>query len=167
MSPPFIEAALAGRHAEAAALIEATVPDEFPAAHDERWLRMRLEQMQRDPDVRQWLGRALVLRAPDRIMIGHAGFHGEPGVSGPGTPRALEIGYTVFPEYRGRGYATEAAATLMAWARRRHGIRHFIASVAPDNHASLAVVRKLGFVRTGEQWDEEDGLELVFELAGG
>jgi hypothetical protein len=30
---------------------------------------------------------------------------------------------------------------------------------------SLAIVRKLGFVRAGEQWGEEDGLEHVFELA--
>ena len=35
--------------------------------------------------------------------------------------------------------------------------------MAPDNQASLSAVRKLGFVQTGEH--EEDGLELVFELA--
>jgi ribosomal-protein-alanine N-acetyltransferase len=53
----------------------------------------------------------------------------------------------------------------MDWARRERGIHHFIASVAPDNQASLSAVRELGFVKTGKQWDEEDGLELVFELA--
>jgi RimJ/RimL family protein N-acetyltransferase len=40
-----------------------------------------------------------------------------------------------------------------------------IASVSPENAPSLAVIRKLGFEQTGEQWDEEDGLELVFERA--
>ena len=30
----------------------------------------------------------------------------------------------------------------------------------------LSLVRKLGFGHTGSQWDEEDGLELVFELDG-
>jgi ribosomal-protein-alanine N-acetyltransferase len=39
-----------------------------------------------------------------------------------------------------------------------------IASIAPDNDPSLAIVRKLGFEQTGEQWDDEDGLELVFQL---
>jgi hypothetical protein len=29
---------------------------------------------------------------------------------------------------------------------------------------SLAIIRKLGFVRTGEHIDPEDGLEHVFEL---
>jgi RimJ/RimL family protein N-acetyltransferase len=97
-------------------------------------------------------------------MIGHAGFHGPPGVNGPADPDAVELGYTVFPEERGRGYATEAARALVDWAAEAHGIRRFVASVAPGNEPSLAVVRKLGFVETGSQWDDEDGLELVFEL---
>ena len=66
----------------------------------------------------------------------------------------------------GDDYATEAAAALMGWAEGQ-GVRRFVVSVAPGNEPSLAIVRKLGFVQTGEQWDEEDGLELVFELAPG
>jgi RimJ/RimL family protein N-acetyltransferase len=97
-------------------------------------------------------------------MIGHAGFHGPPGVNGRKDPEALEVGYTVFPPFRRQGYATEAVTALMDWAQGEKGIRRFIASVSPDNEPSLAMVRKLGFVQTGEQWDEEDGLELVFDL---
>ena len=33
-----------------------------------------------------------------------------------------------------------------------------------DNEPSLAIIRRLGFTQTGEAMDEEDGLELVFEL---
>jgi ribosomal-protein-alanine N-acetyltransferase len=51
-----------------------------------------------------------------------------------------------------------------AWATRVHGVKRFRASVAPDNERSLNLIGKLGFVQTGEQWDERDGLELVFEL---
>jgi ribosomal-protein-alanine N-acetyltransferase len=36
--------------------------------------------------------------------------------------------------------------------------------VAPDNERSLNLIGKLGFRQTGDQWDDEDGLELVFEL---
>jgi [ribosomal protein S5]-alanine N-acetyltransferase len=119
--------------------------------------------MRRDPASQEWLVRAVVLRSESR-MVGHAGFHGPPGVNGPSKPNALELGYTVFPQFRGHGYATEAAEALIDWAAQVHGIRHFIASIAPANAPSLAVVRNLGFVQTGEQWDEQDGLELVFEL---
>jgi RimJ/RimL family protein N-acetyltransferase len=163
LSPAFVDAALAGRHDEAGELIGAELPDGWVAG-EERFLRLRLEQMHRDPERQPWLIRALVLRGPKRTMIGHAGFHGPPGINGLSKADAVEVGYTVLPPFRGRGYATEAAAALMDWAEREHGIRRFVASVAPGNEPSLAVVRKLGFVRTGEQWDEEDGLELVFEL---
>ena len=109
--------------------------------------------------------RAVILREPVRTMIGHAGFHGQPGVNGKQDPEAVELGYTIFEPHRGHGYATEAAQALMDWAREEKGISRFFASVAPDERPSLAIVRKLGFVQTGEQWDEEDGLELVFELS--
>jgi RimJ/RimL family protein N-acetyltransferase len=36
--------------------------------------------------------------------------------------------------------------------------------VGVDNAASLALASKLGFTRIGEQMDERDGLEIVFEL---
>jgi RimJ/RimL family protein N-acetyltransferase len=121
--------------------------------------------MREDPDQQQWLVRAITLPEPDRRMIGHAGFHGPPGTNGLERAGSLEIGYTVFEEYRGHGYATETARALLDWARDEHGIRHFIASVSPGNDASLAIVRKLGFVETGSQWDDEDGEELVFELS--
>ena len=160
-------AALLERRSDADALVGATIPDAWPDENDERFLRLRLEDLRRDPEVQPWLVRALVLpREGGAVMGGHAGFHGPPGVNGPGYGDALELGYTVFPDFRGRGYATEAAAALLGWARGR-GVERFVASVAPENEPSLAVVRKLGFVRTGEQWDDEDGLELVFELGPG
>ncbi|MEO8291324.1 MAG: GNAT family N-acetyltransferase [Gaiellaceae bacterium] len=163
MAPAFIDDVLAGRRAEAAAWLGAAIDPSWPTDHDLLWLRRRLEQMQADASQQEWFGRVLLLRDPEPVMVGHAGFHGPPGVNGPGKPQALEVGYTVFLPYQGRGFATEAARALMEWAQREHDIHDFIASVAPDNLASLAVVRKLGFAQTGEQWDEEDGLELVFE----
>jgi ribosomal-protein-alanine N-acetyltransferase len=163
MSPEFLVAVLGDRQEAASRLLGASMPDAWPDAHDRRFLSLRLEQMRREPASREWLVRAIVLREA-RVMIGHAGFHGPPGTNGPRRSGAVEIGYTIFPEHRGRGYATEAANALVDWARNERGIDEFIASVSPLNEASLAIVRKLGFVQTGDQWDEEDGLELVFRL---
>jgi [ribosomal protein S5]-alanine N-acetyltransferase len=161
MSPEAVEAFLEGRQDEAAALIGASVLDGWPAAEDEGVLHRRLAQMREKPETQPWLVRALVLREA-ATMVGHAGYHGAPGEHGLASD-VVELGYTVFPPYRGRGLATETAQALMEWAGAQ-GVRGFVASVSPRNEASLAIVRKLGFVQTGEQWDEEDGLELVFEL---
>ena len=38
------------------------------------------------------------------------------------------------------------------------------ASIRPDNEASWTLVSQFGFVEVGEQWDDEDGLETVFEV---
>jgi [ribosomal protein S5]-alanine N-acetyltransferase len=39
------------------------------------------------------------------------------------------------------------------------------ATISPGNVASLATIAKFGFAEVGEQWDEEDGRELIFEVA--
>ena len=164
LSADEIDALLAGRRWDVESSAGITLYAGWPTEDGRRFLRLRAEQMRAHPPARQWLVRAMVLREPGRPMVGHAGFHGPPGANGPQSADAVELGYTVFEEFRGRGYATEAARALMAWARAEHGLRHFIASVAPDNAPSLAIVRRLGFVQTGTQRDEEDGEELVFEL---
>lgn len=136
----------------------AIVSDEWLA--DVRWLAgFRLQQVIEHPDHAPWLFRAVVLREP-RTAIGHVNFHGPPDDRG-----VAEIGYSLLPAFRGQGYAIEAVRAMFDWAQREHGVRRFRASVAPDNERSQHLIGKLGFVRIGEQWDEEDGLEWVFETA--
>jgi [ribosomal protein S5]-alanine N-acetyltransferase len=163
LSPHVMEALVEGRRTDVERELDASVPANWPDEHDARFLRYRMRQLERAPATEPWLVRAVILREPVRTMIGHAGFHGQPGVNGKKDPEAVELGYTIFEPYRGRGFASEAVQALMDWARAEKEIRRFIASVSPDNVPSLAIVKKLGFVQTGEQWDEEDGLELVFE----
>jgi RimJ/RimL family protein N-acetyltransferase len=69
----------------------------------------------------------------------------------------------VFTPWRRQGYATEAAAAVMRWAAEQHGVTRFIAAVRPDNLPSQRVVAKLGFRKVGEQMDDIDGIEDVFE----
>jgi RimJ/RimL family protein N-acetyltransferase len=97
---------------------------------------------------------------PGGQVVGHAGFHGPPDESG-----TVEVGYTVDPAFRRRGYARAMVRALLAWARDEEGVRTVRASIGPGNGASLATIRPFGFERTGEQWDEDDGLEIVHELA--
>lgn len=161
MTPAFVEAVLADRRDEAGGLLEIELPDEFPSDGERGFLGLRLRQMHEDVRFQQWCPHAVVL---DGRLIGHAGFHGPPGVNSTQNPDAVEYGYKILAAWRGHGYATAAATMLMDMAEEWAGIRHFVLAVAPDNEPSLAIVRKLGFVRTGEQMDEEDGLEWIFEL---
>jgi ribosomal-protein-alanine N-acetyltransferase len=93
-------------------------------------------------------------------VVGKAGFHGPPDEHG-----MVEVGYAIVPELRRRGYARAALEALLQRAGREPAVRVVRASVSPDNAASLGLIRQYGFVRVGEQWDDEDGLELVYEVA--
>lgn len=131
------------------------VPDAF--AVDAGVIRRRHEQLLADPGEEPWLLRAVVPHGT-RVVVGRIGFHGPPDAEG-----VVEVGYTVAPEHRRQGVATEALAGLLGWARVQ-GVSACLASVSPDNAASLATIARLGFVRVGEHIDEEDGLEWVHRL---
>jgi RimJ/RimL family protein N-acetyltransferase len=122
--------------------------------------RFRIPQLERDPAELPYLARAMVLRDGRPRVIGNIGFHGRPDDHG-----RAEIGYTVLVEHRRRGFAREAVLALTDWGHAEAGVHTCVASVSPGNAASLALVASLGFSQVGDQWDEEDGLELVFERA--
>ena len=141
---------------EARRIAQQPLPEFFLA---EKWLwQIRSDQIARSPEDAPWLVRVVALE-PSGVVIGHAGFHGPPDADG-----AVEIGYTVAPEHRGNGYAHAVLAALVEEARTHPDVRLVRATISPDNAPSLSVVRRAGFVQVGEQWDDVDGLELVFEL---
>jgi RimJ/RimL family protein N-acetyltransferase len=150
----------AGDGASVGADLHAILP--IPWLDEVRWLAgMRAQQLRLRPADAPWLLRAILLRTAEgvRQAIGYLNFH-----AGPDERGMVEVGYTLLPEARGQGYAIEAVRASFDWATSVHGIHRFRASVTPDNERSLNLINKLGFRQTGEQWDAEDGLELVFEL---
>ena len=123
---------------------------------------LRAEQMRRSPDDAPWLMRAVVLQTAGEA-IGQVGFHGGPGINGLQADDAVELGYSILPAFRGRGFATEAARGLMEWAIGERGVQRFLASVSPTNPASIRVAQKLGFDEVSRVWDEVDGEEIVYQ----
>jgi [ribosomal protein S5]-alanine N-acetyltransferase len=156
LAPGLLASIARGDASVAARRLDAAVPegwtDTIPA-------RERLEQLAADPSEQPWLVRAVVARAP-RHVVGNVGFHGAPDEEG-----RVEIGYGIVASRRRRGYAREAITGLADWAFATGEARVCVASVSPRNAASLALVRSLGFRQVGDQIDEVDGLELVFERA--
>ena len=122
----------------------------------QNWLwRIRHDQILADPPSVDWVARAALV---DGVVVGHVGFHGPPDAAG-----MVEVAYSVDPELRRRGHARRLLAAALDWAAAVPEVRTVRASISPDNVASLATLRPFGFTRVGEQWDDEDGLEIVYE----
>src|SRR4029079_17604387 len=114
---------------------------DWPDSHLRAVMQRRLAQMTLDPVSAPWLLRVMV-RREDRKAVGYINFHGPPNDAG-----QAELGYTVFPGDRRKGYASEAVEVMMAWARETYGVRRFLLSISPANVASLGLARNLGFTR--------------------
>jgi ribosomal-protein-alanine N-acetyltransferase len=150
-------AMLAGDLSRASALSGIDLPPYF-LTHDWLW-KYRTHQIERFPDSAPWLVRAVVSE-PERVVVGHAGFHGPPDGTG-----MVEVGYTILPEFRRRGFGRAAVRELIRYASSDARVRVVRASISPDNTPSLALVTSLDFSHVGEQWDDEDGQELIYELS--
>ncbi len=163
MSEEFLTLCLDQRKADAEAICGFHVHPEWYSRTD--FIRMRRDQYRSDPKFQNWGVRAMVLHSSHQ-MIGFIGFHESPDPPHlhAYASNAVEFGYTVFPEYRQSGFATEAVRGLMRWCIDQGKVENFIVSISPGNAASQAIARHFGFVKVGEHMDEQDGLEEVLRL---
>ncbi len=77
------------------------------------------------------------------VLVGSGGFKSRPDGG------AVEIGYGTLARFQGRGYATEAMASLTAWALSQPGVTLVFAEALPENVPSVRVLQKAGFTETG------------------
>ncbi|OLT27961.1 GNAT family N-acetyltransferase [Nocardiopsis sp. CNR-923] len=130
----------------------------------ERWLwDFRLAQLTEDPGRAGWLTYAVVDAGADAGQgrpraVGNGGYHGPPDADG-----MVEIGYAIHPDRRRRGYGRATVAELLRRAAALPEVATVRAAIRPDNAASLATIAGFGFAHVGEQWDEIDGLEYIYE----
>lgn len=74
-----------------------------------------------------------------------------------------EVGWHFAKAWQGRGYATEAAAGLLAHAKQ-HGVEGVYAKILPDNVASRGVALRLGMRIVGEL-DDPHGVHDLWAKA--
>ena len=55
-----------------------------------------------------------------------------------------DIGFAFLPQYRGQGYAGEAAAATLVHGRDVLGMKRILAITSPDNEASGRLLQKIG-----------------------
>lgn len=98
----------------------------------------------RHPDTPgEWFQFAVALRSSGKLI-------GECGSKTLATDsQQAEFGYTLAPAHQGRGYATEAARTLLGYLFDARGKHRVIAYCDPRNAASERVMRRLGMRREG------------------
>lgn len=159
LSRPVLEALLDSDLEAASARADVRLTDYFITDEALRRWQRRVDQITADPESEQWIARAVVAE-PQGLVVGHAGFHGPPDDGG-----MVEVAYSVDPAYRRQGYARAMLRALLRRASTEPGVVTVRATISPDNAASLATIRGFGFTHVGEQWDEEDGRELIFEVA--
>ena len=61
----------------------------------------------------------------------------------------VDLGFAFLPAHRGQGFAREAAAATLAYARETLGLDRIVAIVSPANASSIRVLEALGMGRTG------------------
>ena len=128
--------------------IGAKVPSSWPPEHHDKdvidWLLQTTKTL--DP-TDLWRMFYMVLRAP-RTVVGTCGFRGPPDLQG-----VVEVGYSVLPEFRCSGLASEAVTQLIDAAFDR-GALEVVAETYPTLTASLRVMHKCGMTLIGNGADE-------------
>jgi [ribosomal protein S5]-alanine N-acetyltransferase len=113
-----------------------------------------------DAKVDTWtLGFDMVDLSTDAV-VGTCGFKGPPGIDG-----IVEIAYGVTPDQQGKGYATEAAEWLVAYAFAAEPVRMVRAHTLSRDNASARILTRCGFTAVGEVVDPEDGLVWRWECS--
>ena len=142
-------------------LLGAQIPENWPPELLVDALVLFFAQLKKDPELAGWLSWYLVLRGNGKepVLVGSGGFKGPPQPDG-----TVELGYSVLPQYRGRGYATEAVAALLLWAFSHNDeVARVIAETALENRSSIRVLKNLGFACIGQG---SQARTMCFELAG-
>jgi ribosomal-protein-alanine N-acetyltransferase len=124
----------------AAATIGSSLPDAWPQTDLLDVLPM---QAAAEPAAAPF-GIWLIIERDTNTVVGDIGFMGPPDGG------LVEIGFSVIPDRRRRGYATEAARSLIDWAFGDPAIREVTARSEVEIEASARVLSAAGFARIGE-----------------
>ncbi len=92
----------------------------------------------------------------DDAVIGSASLYGR-------SKSVASVGMEIFPDERGKGYASEAIRMILETARNR-GCRVILDQVAADNKPSISLHEKLGFETDGYVYRNAKNKEILLYL---
>ena len=92
--------------------------------------------------------RWIVIRKADGVKMGTCGFH-----CWSIKDSRVEIGYDLKKEFWGNGYMYEALKGIIEFAKGPMDIKEINACIYTENHKSISLAEKLGFVLTGSKYE--------------
>ncbi|WP_230487727.1 GNAT family N-acetyltransferase [Novosphingobium sp. ES2-1] len=108
-------------------------------------------------------GMFLVHEKGSNAFVGQMGlFHSLRGF-GKGLDDVVEAGWIVARPFWGRGYAREGMEAALDWFDRTHKPRRIACMIEPENHSSVRLAERLGFVRYDEHIFEDEAAVDLYE----
>jgi len=136
-------------------LLKVRVPENWPIFPEA--FRHAYDIVKTNPDEQIWWT-YLFIDPKEEVIVGSGGFKGPPKNG------SVEIGYEVAPEFRNRGYATEAAMGFMTKAFQNPTVKKVLASTLPMPNASNRVLEKCGMEFIESKEDDEIGEVWYYEV---
>jgi ribosomal-protein-alanine N-acetyltransferase len=158
MSAEAIDALLAGDGERLHSLTGAVFPEPVePPPYMAEALPAVRSRLRESPSELHWWN-WLVVRRDNHQAVGSVAFAGPPDAAG-----AVLLGYAMYPEREGSGYATEATQAMVEWAFSQPGVR-IVRVLAPVwNTPAVHVAEKVGLRPVGSYEDDEVGEVLIYE----
>ena len=130
-------------------LLDAEVPATWPPGeYDRPAMEFFRQELAKGEDRVGWYGWYAILKptvTEPSILVGGGGYLGRPDVEG-----MVAIGYSIAPEFRAQGFATEMVNALVQRVLTRGDVKIITAQTHETNLGSIKVLQRCGFVRAGD-----------------
>lgn len=158
MGAEAIEALLAGDGERLHRLTGARFRDPAPPPYMAEALPVVRDRLRRHPEESRWWN-WLVVDRDSGAAVGSVAFGGPVNVEG-----AVLVGYAMYADFEGRGYATEAVKAMITWAFAQPGVREVRALAPVWNTPALRVAENVGMRPVASDEDDDVGEVLLYAI---
>jgi len=158
LGPEAVDALLAGDGPRLRRLTGASFRKAAPPPYMADALPVVRDRLRERPDEAPWWNWLVVDRATGEAA-GSVAFAGPAGAEG-----AVLVGYAMYGEFEGRGYATEAVKAMLSWAFSQPGVREVRALAPVWNTPALRVAENVGMRPVASEEDDDVGEVLLYAV---
>lgn len=116
------------------------------------------DRLRARPEEAPWWNWLMMERETGRA-VGSVAFGGPPDDA-----QSVLIGYAMYPQFEGHGYATEAVRAMVAWAFQQPGVKAVRALAPVWNTPALRVAENVGMRPVAADEDDDVGEVLVYAV---